>query len=96
MDNYMVRYTKLHPKANDELVQAVIKKTGLPEASARQAVDTVLKFLKEKLPQDLGLHLDNAFTLGSSGVAGMAKTIVGMFTGHGPAQTPTAEGDKPK
>ena len=34
----------------DELVKLVSQKVGIPEAQAKQAVDTVMGFLKEKLP----------------------------------------------
>ena len=38
----------------DELVELVSQKTGIPKATAKVAVDTVLKFLEEKLPDPLG------------------------------------------
>jgi nucleoid DNA-binding protein len=34
----------------DELVKLVSKKTGIPEAQAKIAVETVMDFLKKKLP----------------------------------------------
>ena len=34
----------------DELIKLVSEKTGLPEATARVAVETVLGFLKDRLP----------------------------------------------
>ena len=43
----------------DELVELVSKKTGLPEAQAKVAVDTVLKFVKEKLPDPIADRLDD-------------------------------------
>jgi uncharacterized protein YggU (UPF0235/DUF167 family) len=37
-------------KTMDELVRLVAKKTKLPEAQAKVAVETVIGFLKSKLP----------------------------------------------
>jgi uncharacterized protein (DUF2267 family) len=43
----------------DELVDLVVKKTGIPEESARKAVQVVLDYLKDKLPAPLAGQLDN-------------------------------------
>jgi len=43
----------------DELVDLVVKKTGIPEATARKAVKVVLDYLKEKLPAPLAGRLDD-------------------------------------
>lgn len=37
----------------EELVKLVSQKTGIPENTARQAVDTVLGYLKERLPDPI-------------------------------------------
>ncbi len=42
----------------EELIKLVSQKTGLPEAQAKVAVDTVLGFLKQKLPAPLAGQLD--------------------------------------
>lgn len=42
----------------DELVKLVSKKTGIPEQTARVAVDTVLNFIKQKLPAPLAAQID--------------------------------------
>jgi len=42
----------------DQLVELVVKKTGISEAQARKAVDTVLDFLKDRLPAPIGQNLD--------------------------------------
>jgi len=44
----------------DELVQVVMEKTRLPEDQARQAVETVIDFLKERLPKPLAGQVDAA------------------------------------
>ncbi len=42
----------------NELIELVVKKTGLPKETAKQAVEVVLNFLKEKLPAPLASQLD--------------------------------------
>ena len=42
----------------DELIKLVSQKTGLPQDKAKVAVDTVINFLKTKLPPSLGGQLD--------------------------------------
>ena len=43
----------------DELVALVQEKTGLGKAQAKQAVETVMDFLKDKLPGPIAAQLDN-------------------------------------
>ena len=42
----------------DELVKLVQEKTGLGQAQAKQAVETVVRFLKEKLPAPIAGQVD--------------------------------------
>jgi hypothetical protein len=42
----------------DELVKLVAQKTGIPPAAARTAVETVIGFLKQKLPAPLAGQVD--------------------------------------
>jgi nucleoid DNA-binding protein len=42
----------------DELVELVAKKTGISEEMARTAVNTVIDYLKVKLPGPAGAQLD--------------------------------------
>ncbi len=44
----------------EELVKLVMEKTGLPEGQARQAVETVIQFLKDRLPEPLAGQVDAA------------------------------------
>ncbi len=46
----------------DELVKLVVQKTGIPEAAAKQAVEVVLGFLKEKLPAPIAGQIEAAVT----------------------------------
>jgi len=43
----------------DELVQLVSEKTGLSEDQSKVAVETVINYLKGKLPQPVAGQLDN-------------------------------------
>jgi hypothetical protein len=42
----------------DELIKLVSERAGIPEAQAKTAADTVIKFLKEKLPAPLAGQID--------------------------------------
>ncbi len=42
----------------DELIKLVSQKTGLPQDKAKVAVDTVINFLKKKLPPAISGQLD--------------------------------------
>ena len=67
----------------DELVQLVSQKTGLSEEMSRQAVEVVLEYLKEKLPEPIAGQLDNIVE-GSEGLdLGdiASKGLGGLFGG---------------
>jgi hypothetical protein len=66
----------------NEVIQRLIEKTGLPEDKATAAVETVIGFLKERLPPSVGSQIDGLMS-GESGamdkLAGMAAGLGGMF-----------------
>ena len=62
----------------DELVKLVVKKTGISEPQARQAVETVLGFLKTKLPAPIAGQIDAALK-GSGGLEDVAKGLGGLL-----------------
>ena len=62
----------------DELVALVMKKTGLPKDKAHLAVQTVLDFLKKKLPPTVGSAIDT-FLSGKGQLAGAADMLGGLF-----------------
>jgi hypothetical protein len=64
----------------DELVNLVMKKTGLPKETAQKAVKTVLDFLKQKLPPVTGSAIDS-FLSGKGEVAGAVDMIEGFLGG---------------
>ena len=63
----------------DDLINLVAQKTGLAPDKARTAVDTVLGFLKDRLPAPLATQLDGALS-GTGGNAGdVMKGVRSMF-----------------
>ncbi len=61
----------------DELVKLVAQKTGLPEDKAKVAVETVVGFLKQKLPAPIASQIDGV--LGGSAPADVARGISSLF-----------------
>ncbi len=62
----------------DELVNMVAQKTGLPQDKAKVAVDTVVNYLKQKLPAPVAGQIDNV--LQGGGAAGnVAKGLGGIL-----------------
>lgn len=63
----------------NEIIQRLIEKTGLPEDKAMVAVETVVGFLKEKLPSSVGSQIDGLI----SGESDMMDKLGGMAAGLG-------------
>lgn len=63
----------------NEVIQRLIERTGLPEDTAATAVDTVIGFLKEKLPGPVASQIDSVI----GGDSGMAGKLGGMGSGLG-------------
>ena len=61
----------------DELVKLVAKKTKLPEAQAKVAVETVIGFLKSKLPAPVASQIDGL--LSGNPVGDVAKGLDGLL-----------------
>lgn len=73
----------------DELVNQVVQKTGISQDQARQAVQVVLGFVKDKLPGPVASQVDNLMggQAGQSGSGGpdlgnIGNSIGGMFGGN--------------
>lgn len=66
----------------NEIIQRLIDKTGMPEDTAATAVETVVDFLKEKLPSPVASQIDNLMS-GGEGMAGklggLGSSLGGMF-----------------
>lgn len=61
----------------DELVKIVSQKAGIQEEQAKMAVNTVLDFLREKLPAPLASQIDGL--LSGGGLDDVAKGLGGLF-----------------
>ncbi len=61
----------------DELVDLVVEKTGISEEQARQAVEVVLDFIKDRLPKSLAKRLDDIIEGGQAD--DMLKGLGGLF-----------------
>lgn len=67
----------------DELVKLVSDKTGISEGQARQAVETVVDYLKDKLPKPIANQIDKALEGEEDvDVEGLAKGLGGMLGGN--------------
>ena len=64
----------------DELIKQVVERTGISEQQARSAVDTVLGFLKTRLPEPIAGQLDGLVG-GASGAAGGIAGAAGDLLG---------------
>jgi hypothetical protein len=66
----------------NELIGQIAQKTGIGEDKARLAAETVVSFLKTKLPGPIGSQLDSALqggseSLGEKGVGEKLKEGIG-------------------
>ncbi len=61
----------------DELVKLVTQKTGIAPEQAKQAIEVVVNFLKQKLPAPIASQVDAA--LNSGGAQDLVKGLGGMF-----------------
>lgn len=60
----------------EELIALVAQKTGLPKETAKMAVETVIAFLKERLPAPVAAQVD---ALLSGTPAGLMQGLGGLF-----------------
>lgn len=67
----------------DELIKQVTAKAGISEEQARSAVNTVLGFVKDRLPAPIADQIENAMTGEGGGVGGtigdMASKVGGLL-----------------
>lgn len=63
----------------DELVKMVSQKVGISEAQARQAVEVVAGYLKEKLPQPIAAQIDAALKGEAGDLGDIAGSLGGLF-----------------
>jgi uncharacterized protein (DUF2267 family) len=63
----------------DELISLVAQKTGLAPDAARTAVDTVLGFLRDRLPAPIASQLEGALSGKGTSIDEITKGISGMM-----------------
>jgi hypothetical protein len=66
----------------DELVNLIVKKTGLPKETAQKVVNIVIQFLKDKLPDTFDALVDKVLVAGHDGkldIADAADLLGGLF-----------------
>ena len=61
----------------DELIKLVSEKTGLSEEMSKTAVETVIGFLKEKLPDPIAGRIDDILS-GAGAVEGLEDLVEGL------------------
>jgi len=59
----------------NELVDLIVKKTGIPQATTQTIVNMVVDFLKKKLPAPVAAQIDGL--LGNSGNVQKAEGVLG-------------------
>lgn len=67
----------------DELINQVVQKAGISQDQARTAVNTVVGFLKGRLPQPIASQLDNVLggQSGSGDITSRADQALGGLGG---------------
>ncbi|MBK9711144.1 MAG: hypothetical protein IPO81_07355 [Kouleothrix sp.] len=66
----------------EEVVKLITERTGLPADQARAAAQTVIDFLKSKLPESMAGYVDMALNSGAiDGIAGQAGGMLGGLGG---------------
>jgi uncharacterized protein (DUF2267 family) len=79
----IVRVSVGNPSNNmdkTELVNLVSSKAGISQDQAAQAVDTVLDFIKQKLPPELASQFDALLSgQASGGLRGILGAVQGLF-----------------
>lgn len=67
----------------EELIKQVSAKAGISEDQARSAVNTVVDFLKDRLPEPIAGQLENVMSGEGGGIGGtvgdIASKVGGMF-----------------
>jgi hypothetical protein len=67
----------------DDLIKQVTEKTGISEAQARSAVETVVGFLKDRLPAPIAGQLDGVLSGAGGAIGGLADQAGDVLGGLG-------------
>jgi len=63
----------------EQLIALVVEKTGISEQAARQAVETVLDFVKGRLPGPIGAQIDGLLGGGGVDASGLLGGLGGLL-----------------
>lgn len=67
----------------EQLIKLVTEKTGITETQAKQSVETVMTFLKDKMPAGIGSQVESFMKGGGAGLGnigdGLKDKIGGFF-----------------
>jgi uncharacterized protein (DUF2267 family) len=67
----------------EELVKQVSERSGISEDQARKAVDTVMNYMRDKLPASVSGTIDSALGGGAGVAGGVADTAQNVLGGIG-------------
>ncbi|HEY1404356.1 MAG TPA: hypothetical protein VGB05_09540 [Pyrinomonadaceae bacterium] len=67
----------------EELIRQVTERTGITEAQARTAIDTVMGYMRDRLPASVSGTIDGALGGGASVAGGVADTAQNVLGGIG-------------
>ncbi len=66
----------------DQLISQITQRTGISDEQAREAVNTVIGYLKQQLPAPIASQVDGVLGgQGSQGVGGQAQQALGNLGG---------------
>jgi hypothetical protein len=67
----------------EELIRQVTERTGITDAQARTAIDTVMGYMRDKLPATMSGTLDGVLGGGANVAGGVADTAQNVLGGLG-------------
>ena len=65
----------------ESIIKLITEKTGISEANAKTAVETVLSFLKDKLPAGISGQVESLITGGTGSASDLAGELKDKITG---------------
>jgi|GEM_PF-750886 len=63
---------------NEQVINLIVKKTGISQENAQKAVLVVFDFLKTKLPAPIATQVDSFLNTGSVNTSGMTQQTGGF------------------
>ncbi|MCA1555391.1 MAG: hypothetical protein LC747_01755 [Acidobacteria bacterium] len=67
----------------EELIKQITERTGITESQARTAIDTVINYMRDKLPASVSGTIDNALGGGANVAGDLADTAQNVLGGLG-------------